>query len=263
MKIAEPLALEGGRTNHVIRRGDEVWKHYNGHGATPLFANDPDAEWCALQALNGQAIAPRAIRRDKSDGKAVLVYGFVEGATHATRKEELARLLGRLHALPIPNGLPKAAMGADVVAMGLAMAELSDDLLRIAPNPPAQEIPPRFCHRDAVPGNIVQTDSGPILIDWQCPAAGDPVEDIAHALSPAMHVLYGASVPTGSDIAAFLAAYPDRGVVARYAVSGRAYHWRMACYCFWQITRGNSAYDRPLAAEMRWLADNAKNETIN
>ena len=30
------------------------------------------------------------------------------------------------------------------------------------------------------------------LIDWQCPALGDPAEDIACFLSPAMQVIYGA-----------------------------------------------------------------------
>lgn len=255
MTIAPQFALEGGRTNQVHRRGGEVWKRYDLAKATPLFANDPDAEWCALTALAGQGIAPDPVRLDSKDGDPVLIYAFVEGDTHATRKADLARLLGRLHAQPVPAGLPTAARGKDVISMGLAMAQGAEALLRMAPMPPNVPNDARFCHRDAVPGNVVETARGPILIDWQCPAVGDPVEDIAHALSPAMHVLYGDDVPSSADVTAFLSAYPDRRITDGYVKSGHVYHWRMACYCHWQIARGNHAYEDPLAAEMQWLSE--------
>ena len=42
MTMEQPLALAGGRTNQVHRRGSEVWKRYDLSKVTPLFGNDPD-----------------------------------------------------------------------------------------------------------------------------------------------------------------------------------------------------------------------------
>ena len=49
-------------------------------------------------------------------------------------------------------------------------------------------------------------------------------------------------------------AYPDRGVIERYMAVGHVFHWRMACYCHWQVARGVVDYATPLQAEMEYLA---------
>ena len=68
------------------------------------------------------------------------------------------------------------------------------------------------------------------------------------ALSPAMHVLYGGD---GPHFTAFLAAYPDKDVVDRYRRYSAAYHWRLACYCHWQVSRNRvPAYGPAYEAEM-------------
>lgn len=254
MTAAQTVQLSGGRTNAVWRHGDVVWKRYDLSKATPLFGNDPDAEWSALQSLIGVGIAPHPIKRVTDEAGRHLVYRFEPGETHQTPLPDLARLLGRLHRHVPPSDLPKAASGAQIIDMGQAMAAQSGTLLNAAPQPPDTAFRPTFCHRDPVPGNVVETAQGAKLIDWQCPAIGDPVEDIAHALSPAMHVLYGASRPTQAQRAAFLSAYSDHAVTARYDTIGHVYHWRMACYCEWQIARGVADYVPALQAELAHLS---------
>ena len=45
---------------------------------------------------------------------------------------------------------------------------------------------PCLIHGDTVPNNFIQSVDALVLIDWQCPALGDPVLDLAIFLSPAM-----------------------------------------------------------------------------
>ena len=244
--------LHGGRTNLVWRAGDIVHKKYRSDRATPMFRNDPGAEWAILIHLSGQNIGPDPVdlRRDAS-GDWVLQYRHLDGMTHATSPEDLAGLLGRLHRLPVPHDLVRTPTGAAVLEHGCDMAAGAATLRRAMPAPPPPCETLAICHRDVVPGNVVQTPNGARLIDWQCPGACDPVEDIAHALSPAMHLLYGGD---GPHFAAFLAAYPDQNVVDRYRRYGAAYHWRLACYCHWQVTRnGGTAYGPAYETEMALL----------
>ena len=42
-----------------------------------------------------------------------------------------------------------------------------------------------------MPGNLILGEKGLRLIDWQCPAIGDPIVDIMMFLSPGMHEIYG------------------------------------------------------------------------
>ena len=115
-------------------------------------------------------------------------------------------------------------------------------------------------HTDCGPGNIVRTRGGLVLIDWQCPGRGDPVEDIACFLSPAMMILY--ECPPHPSVAhdAFLAAYGSPSVVARYRRDAAAWHYRIGAYCVWRahrLARRQPAvaalYRRALAAEIEFI----------
>jgi aminoglycoside phosphotransferase (APT) family kinase protein len=55
------------------------------------------------------------------------------------------------------------------------------------------------------------------LIDWQCPAVGDPCEDIAIFLSPAMQLAYRGTVLSRAEEQVFLTAYSDASTLKRYA----------------------------------------------
>ena len=101
-----------------------------------------------------------------------------------------------------------------------------------------------------MPGNIIATPNGPVLIDWQCPARGDPAEDLATFLSPAMHWLYRGKLPDEAERAQFLDAYPDPVVVDRYLRLAPLFRWRMAAHCLWKAERGAADYATALKLEL-------------
>ena len=180
---------------------------------------------------------------------------------------EVARLLGRLHRLPLPGDLPqRAADPAALLAAGDAMlreagADAHRRLAGLRPVPmelPEPAVKPALVHRDVVPANVILGPAGPVLIDWQCPARGDPAEDLASALSPAMQALYGKESLDQAAIAQFLDAYPDPAVVARYRRHRPFFLWRTAAYCLWKAARGDGDYRDAFALELRALVGSSQ-----
>lgn len=255
-------ALGGGRTNRLWRfahRGaDLVCKLYT-NAETPLFPNDPNAEATVLRHLSGRGLAPEFVASTRCDAGAIVVYRHVPGPGWSGDSGAVARLLQRLHRIAPPPGLRRLAQGAQAL-ISQADAMLADALtpahhLRLA-RPAAPDIEPgsaAFLHGDAVAENIIAAPAGLCLIDWQCPAIGDPTEDLAIFLSPAMQYLYGGRQLPADEEAAFLAAYGDDTVAERYRVLAPAYHWRMAAYCLWKAGRGDADYLDGFALEVARL----------
>lgn len=256
---AEWVPLRGGRVNRLWRVGDRVVKLYHPAGATPLFPNDPAAEVAALTALRDREIAPRLVAAAPDATPPCLVYRHLDGPSAAVTPWDAGALLARLHAEPPPDGLRRLPGGSDILRQGDAMLpDLPDSQARRlrALRPSAPPLPPQkgvFLHGDPVPANIVSTAKGPRLIDWQCPAIGDPAEDLAIFLSPAMQAIYGQGPLSPAQEAAFLDAYghPDRRDALAAAAPAR--HWRMAVYCLWKAARGDMAYASAADLELQRL----------
>ncbi len=252
------VPLRGGRVNRLWRVGDWVVKLYHPRGATPLFPNDAAAEAAALTALRGRGLAPRLVAAAPGDAPPCLVYDHLDGPSAAATPDAAGALLARLHAEAPPSGLRRLSGGADILRQGDAMvAALPGALARrlralrpAAPPPPDETV---FLHGDPVPANIVSTPDGPRLIDWQCPAAGDPAEDLAIHLSPAMQAIYGQGPLTPAQEAAFLDAYGHPARCRALAAAAPARHWRMAAYCLWKAARGDSAYGAAAELELERL----------
>ena len=113
-------------------------------------------------------------------------------------------------------------------------------------------------HTDCGPGNII-VPSGvtargapegghPVLIDWQCPGLGDPVEDLANFTSPAIQILYGLDPLDDAHVDAFLTGYGDDETVARFHRLRRPYHVRLAAYCAYR--RRTLRHDQPETAAL-------------
>lgn len=257
-------ALAGGRTNRVWRvqadAGDLVCKLYRGRDSNPLFGNDPQAEFACLSALKGQGIAPEPVRMLRRDAGTVLIYRYLSGTVWRQGVEPVAQLLRRVHGVAPPDGLRTAPVGgAAVLAQADRILEsLSGDAARRLrgwrPLVDAQG-PSALCflHGDVVPANLLQTPDGLRLIDWQCPALGDPVDDLACFLSPAMQVVYGSGPLAADQARAFLAAYGDADATARYRALRRAYSYRMAAYCLWRVRQGNPDYSAAFEVEVAAL----------
>lgn len=256
-------ALFGGRTNAAWRvdgpRGEAaVLKLYRSGTPNPLFPNDPRAEAAMLQHLGGHDIAPDLIAAFSVDGLDCNLYHALDGTRWADGVEQVAALIQKLHDVPAPAGLRHTANGSEGVLaqaheiLRLADAELGlqDQVSRNVIGPSEQSV---LLHCDIVPGNLIDGADGLRLIDWQCPAIGDATEDIAVFLSPAMQLLYRGEQLTDQETSDFLAAFP-KTQQDRYHALAPAYHYRMAAYCLWQMSRGRQEYKDALEVEKAALA---------
>ncbi len=232
-------------------------KLFTGPSNNPLFPNDPASEILALQHLETQGIAPRFVDHFQVGSDTCLVYEHLPGQGWQAGAAKVAELLYRVHQLPPPQNLRRAANGS------LALQHQTRTILAACPKPRARDLhmlaptehasgngPSRFLHGDPVPANIIAHTETLRLIDWQCPATGDPCEDISIFLSPAMQVTYRGAVLRTKEVDAFLTAYPDQQVIKRYHRLAPWYHWRMAAYCLWQECRGDPVARRAGAAEI-------------
>lgn len=241
---AEWQPLAGGRTNRLWRVGGYTVKRFAPDGASPLFPNEVQAEARALALFAGSGLAPRL----RALGRDWLIYDHAEGRIWSGDPAPVARALHRLHGIQVPEGSFRTAPNGSAAVLTdarriFALPDAPDD-----PGlPPVAAVP---IHADAVAGNIIETADGPLFIDWQCPAMGDPVEDICTFLSPAMTWLYSGEPMRPDRAEAFLAAYPDANVVARARAMMPVYRWRIAAHCAWKAARGDADYAEALKLEL-------------
>ena len=262
-------ALSGGRTNHIWRvdaggAGGPVYavKLYPENRQTPLFRNDGMAEAAVLALLRGHGLAPDLHGATTTEQGPCVIYHYISGAPWTGNPAPVAQMLRRLHDLPVPvpADLPDAPSGSAALSAQTRAILAACDPGRAArlaamPMPPGPEVPPAdarcLIHGDAVASNIIRgAADGFRLIDWQCPARGEPVADIAIVLSPAMQHLYGGPPPDARFCERFFAAYGDRGVEQRYRRLAPWYHRRMAAYCLWKAERGAGDYAEAMALEL-------------
>ncbi len=252
--------LKGGRTNAVFlarcqgTSGAFVIKVSHQKEATLLFENRPTDEWEVMTALSqtGQVPLPLALRQ-LAEGIWLLAYQFLPGHEGARSADALASVLRRVHRQTCGLKLPKRPVTPEELmaeADRFAVGGLPDRALALRPSTSGATPPEAPClvHRDPIASNIVTDVRGAsVLIDWQCPAFGDPLEDIAHATSPAMAHVYGSAVPY--DAEDVLAWYGDKALRERARRMLPIYRWRMLCYCAWQAARGNAAYAEGMEKE--------------
>ncbi len=255
--------LYGGRTNQVwkVLSGDSgaVLKLYRAPFQNPLFRNDARLEADCLRALSGTGFVPN-LRATGSFGVASWVYyDHAPGTPWRDGVERVAHLLRRLHQLGVRPDVPDGCNGSDDLdqhalrILATCQSDESDRLLALRPQ--GQVAPcstPCLIHGDPVAGNILQAPDGLTLIDWQCPALGDPCEDLAMFLSPAMQRLYRGAPLSEAEVARFLTAYDRANVTDRYLSLRPWYAWRMAAYCLWRAENGApdyaAGYDLEIAA---------------
>lgn len=247
-------SLQGGRVNRVWRVGDRVVKLYDPAGDSPLFPNNPVAEAVSLHHLAGTRIAPQWL----AQGLGWIAYRHIDGAAWAGNVRVVAQLLWRLQTLSAPALLPagwRRLPGGSHALTRQTRAILAQCRSSLpAPPPVSVEPSTQTCviHGDLVPGNIIISAADPVLIDWQCPAIGDPVEDMAHFLSPAMQFLYRGAVLTPDETATFLAAC-EPVMSSRYLAMAPLFHWRMAAHCMWKAERGEADYRDAMRLELAAL----------
>jgi hypothetical protein len=254
-------AQTGGRTNKVWRltgAQDLICKLYLDASANPLYANTPRAEYECLRALVGANVAPDAHGFVETPFGLVLLYHYIAGQVWDGDVLAVADLLGRVHALAPSidlRVLPDAV--SSVATQGLDILDKvkdgrGDELRALRPVVNLDPIEPVLIHTDVVAGNLIHGANGLRLIDWQCPALGDRLVDVAMFLSPAMHFIYGTAPLSDKDKQAFLNAISPK-IRTRYERAGALYHWRMAAYCLWRNEQGLGDYEQAATLEMALL----------
>jgi len=250
---AEWQPLTGGRTNFAWKL-EPAGKHdalvvklYRGPAKNPLFPNDPKAEVRLLELLGPTGLTPRLICELVTPSGLCNVYSHIPGQAWISDCRIVGRLVKALHGQTPPQSLRQVPNGSQALHAKtldiLADCKQADQLAGFAPQGHVPASGARaLLHGDIVPGNLIHNATGLHLIDWQCPAQGDPCEDIAIFLSPAMQFIYRGMPLKSDEIAEFFATYDTPGITDRYQSLAPWYHWRMAAYCQWQSENGRSDY---------------------
>jgi Ser/Thr protein kinase RdoA (MazF antagonist) len=270
-------ALTGGYRNRVYRlqregECDAVVKIFTDAPENPMFPTLPDHEAAALALLSGRSIAPEPITAtvDPALGH-VLIYTMVAGDPWSAGATAVGRLLRRVHDVDVTGGgfsFRRLLVAPDDIAAH-ANAMLADVDERTAARitklvKAAQRLvrsgPQESClvHTDPGPGNVIVGADDIRLIDWQCPGLGDPVEDLAAFVSPAIQFLYEHQPLRQDEVADMLHGYtsePERAVamdraVERFLTKGVLFRARTAAYCASRAV-SLAAVDPPVADRYR------------
>ena len=254
-------AQTGGHTNKVWRlvgEEDLICKLYLETKNNPLFNNIPEAEYECLLWLDGSDIAPKPYKYLKTPFGEVLLYDYIQGHKWSHNVDIVSELLTRVRKHKYPKGLRTLSnLPSDIKQTGIEIINMLNSyhkniLIKICPDVSISDIEPVLLHTDVVPGNLILGDEGLRLIDWQCPAIGDPIVDITIFLSPAMHEIYGSGKLSMADHETFLMNLNCQ-LRSRYYLFGPLYHWRLAAYCFWKAERGFIEYENAALAEIDLL----------
>ena len=252
----------GGQTNRLWRdQTGLVLKQYITEPKNPLFANDPAAELACLAALAPSGFAPQSVASGTCESGAWLLYRHIPGAPWQSGTAQVAKVLKALHAKKPPEGLTPALATAEALNEKTVsiLAEITPEsaakVRKLAPPAIRIQAPtPAFLHGDPVPGNLIVEGDALTFIDWQCPAIGDPVHDLALFLSPAMQHVYRGAPLTTHEEAEFLKAYDCTEATERLGQIRPHYHWLMAAYCLWKAERGAAAYAAAARLEIARLS---------
>ena len=241
----------GGMTNKVWRiigEKDLICKLYLDTKNNPMFDNNPIAEYNCLLWLEGANIAPKAYESLQTPFGYVLLYYYIEGKIWNKNVDKVSDLIQRVHShkplkeLRTISGLPKNIRQYGMKMLNKLEDPYGEEILQNYPNVSFTQIEPVLIHTDVVAGNLIDGEDGLRLIDWQCPALGDPIFDISMFLSPAMHKIYGIKTFTISDFDNFLKGFSSQ-IRERYYLIGPLYHWRLAAYCLWKAEQGINEYE--------------------
>jgi thiamine kinase-like enzyme len=186
------------------------------------------------------------------------LYNYIKGETWSHDVETVSELLTRIRKHKYPKGLRiLSGCPSEIKQTGIEIINKlnnyhKNELIKLCPDVSISDIDPVLLHTDVVPGNLILGEKGLRLIDWQCPAIGDPIVDIMMFLSPGMHQIYGSGKLSMKEHEAFLMSLNCK-LRSRYNIIGPLYHWRLAAYCFWKAEQGFIEYENAALAEIDLL----------
>jgi aminoglycoside phosphotransferase (APT) family kinase protein len=215
----------------VVARGSRSSVHAYGRGTVVKV---PDAEtpagWILSEARYTEAVrdagarAPRLLGIEQIAGRPASVWERIDGTTmwqhvidRPDRGAEMGTVLADVH-LELFELVPPVTIPSQrdrlVSKIRWSAAMIDASLGRALELLPASTAPPRLCHGDLHPSNVILADGGPMIVDWFDASRGDPVADAAR--SSLMLIGDGANAPRhlpGSDpstLAVLTTAYVSR-----------------------------------------------------
>jgi aminoglycoside phosphotransferase (APT) family kinase protein len=180
----------------LVARGTRSWIHAYGPGAVVKVPHpSTPTDWIYSEAEYTEAVraagapVPRLLGIEQISGRAASVWERVEGASMWQRvvdqpslSAELGRLLAdvqrALFELVPPVTLP-SQRDRLVSKIRRSAATVDASLARALDLLPARAAPPRLCHGDLHPSNVILGNHAPVIVDWFDASRGDPVADIA------------------------------------------------------------------------------------
>lgn len=180
----------------IVARGTRSSIHAYGRGAvakvphrsTPTGWIHSEAEYAEAVRAAGAPV-PRLLGIEQISGRAASIWERVAGTSmwqHVIDQPELGADLGRLLAdvqLGLFELLPPVTLPNQrdrlVSKIRRSAATVDASLARALDLLPAQVGPPRLCHGDLHPSNVILNARGPVIVDWFDASRGDPVADVA------------------------------------------------------------------------------------
>jgi aminoglycoside phosphotransferase (APT) family kinase protein len=180
----------------LVARGTRSSVHAYGRGAVVKVPNPATPTgWILSEAQYTDAVraagapAPRLLGIEQVSGRAASVWERVEGVSmwqhvvdQPSRSAELGRLLAdvqlALFELVPPVLLPDQRDRL-VSKIRWSAATVDPSMTRALDLLPARVGPPRLCHGDLHPSNVILGPDGPMLVDWFDASRGDAVADVA------------------------------------------------------------------------------------
>jgi thiamine kinase len=168
-----------------------------GRGAVVKVPEPSTADgWIRCEAAYAEAArvagapVPRLLGVEQIAGRPASVWERVEGASmwqHVVdrpgRAAELGRLLADVHqalfALVPPVTLPRQR--DRMVSKIRRSAATLDESLAVALELLPAVGPPRLCHGDLHPSNVIMSPRGPVIVDWFDASRGEPLADVARS----------------------------------------------------------------------------------
>jgi aminoglycoside phosphotransferase (APT) family kinase protein len=186
------------RPGELVARGSRSSVHSYGRGAVvKVPAQSTPEGWIRYEARYAEAAraagapAARLLGIEQIDGRTASVWEHVEAPSmwqhvvdQPDRSAELGRLLADvqygLFELVPPVKLPRQRDRL-VSKIRWAAATVDASLERALELLPPQAGPPRLCHGDLHPSNVLLGRDGPVIVDWFDASCGDPIADVARS----------------------------------------------------------------------------------
>jgi aminoglycoside phosphotransferase (APT) family kinase protein len=182
----------------VVARGTRSSVHAYGRGAVAKVP-DPSTPsgWIRFEAEYSEAVraagapAPRLLGIEQISGRDASVWERVEGMSmwqHVVDRPDRGAEIGRMLAdvqrvlfdVVPPVTLPDQRDRL-VSKIRWSAAAVDPSLARALDLPPAPAGPPRLCHGDLHPSNVILAPDGPVVVDWFDASRGVRIADVARS----------------------------------------------------------------------------------